>query len=250
MKKFGFTLAEVLITLAIIGVIAAITLPSLMDNANYRALEKQTAKFYSTLQNVTGMIQAEYQVDDLSDINLTPELIASKLKVAEQCSIKDCAPKKYGFLDRSLEKKSPSLLFMGAGGYGYTENDQEVDDQGNENLYLLEDGTAVYIERRVNMTRIEDKNNKVTKRQPLTLYVDVNGKKAPNVLGRDLWIVSISNDGKLVDPEVTTITEKKDAQGDVVKSETNNLLTKDNCNLNYSGSCFNYFRKNGFKFDY
>ena len=32
MKKLGFTLAEVLITLVIIGVIAAMTVPTLMNN--------------------------------------------------------------------------------------------------------------------------------------------------------------------------------------------------------------------------
>ena len=34
MKKLGFTLAEVLITLVIIGVIAAMTIPTLMNNTN------------------------------------------------------------------------------------------------------------------------------------------------------------------------------------------------------------------------
>ena len=49
MKKFGFTLAEVLITLAVIGVVAAITLPSLNDDIGFKAIEKQNAKFYNTL---------------------------------------------------------------------------------------------------------------------------------------------------------------------------------------------------------
>ena len=47
MKKLGFTLAEVLITLVIIGVIAAMTVPTLMNNTNaqeYRsALKKAIA---------------------------------------------------------------------------------------------------------------------------------------------------------------------------------------------------------------
>ena len=32
MKKFGFTLAEILITLSIIGVVAALTIPSLIQH--------------------------------------------------------------------------------------------------------------------------------------------------------------------------------------------------------------------------
>ena len=33
-KRFGFTLAEVLITLGIIGVVAAMTIPTLIQNTN------------------------------------------------------------------------------------------------------------------------------------------------------------------------------------------------------------------------
>ena len=55
MKKFGFTLAEVLITLGIIGVVAALTLPSvnqkLEDQRNMAALKKA----YSVLQQATNL---------------------------------------------------------------------------------------------------------------------------------------------------------------------------------------------------
>ena len=39
-KRFGFTLAEVLITLGIIGVVAAMTIPTLIHN--YKAKEMRT----------------------------------------------------------------------------------------------------------------------------------------------------------------------------------------------------------------
>ena len=44
MKK-GFTLAEVLITLGIIGVVAAMTMPTLIQNHQKRSLEVATQKF-------------------------------------------------------------------------------------------------------------------------------------------------------------------------------------------------------------
>lgn len=43
--KYGFTLAEVLITLGIIGVVAAMTIPTLIANTNgakYRSQYKKT----------------------------------------------------------------------------------------------------------------------------------------------------------------------------------------------------------------
>lgn len=48
--KSGFTLAEVLITLAIIGVVAAIVMPSVMSNYQYKSIGVKLAKFMSTVE--------------------------------------------------------------------------------------------------------------------------------------------------------------------------------------------------------
>ena len=50
-KKRAFTLAEVLITLGIIGVVAALTMPSLMANYKKSVAKNQFKKTYSTLTN-------------------------------------------------------------------------------------------------------------------------------------------------------------------------------------------------------
>ena len=46
---FGFTLAEVLITLGIIGIVAAMTIPTLMTNNQSKKLKSQFLKSYSTI---------------------------------------------------------------------------------------------------------------------------------------------------------------------------------------------------------
>lgn len=48
-KKFAFTLAEVLITLGIIGVVAAMTMPSLIANYQEKQRVSQLKKVYSAL---------------------------------------------------------------------------------------------------------------------------------------------------------------------------------------------------------
>ena len=50
MKKFGFTLAEVLITLGIIGVVAALTAPALVQNAGSAQIGPKLAKAVSTFE--------------------------------------------------------------------------------------------------------------------------------------------------------------------------------------------------------
>lgn len=55
MKKNGFTLAEVLITLAIIGVVATLTLPSLMSNTQEQQAVTAFKKSMNTLNEVAQM---------------------------------------------------------------------------------------------------------------------------------------------------------------------------------------------------
>ncbi len=58
-EKTGFTLAEVLVTLVVIGVVASLTIPALLQN--YKKLEYVTRlqKNYKILTEVVSMIQAE-----------------------------------------------------------------------------------------------------------------------------------------------------------------------------------------------
>lgn len=58
MKKNGFTLAEVLITLAIIGVVATLTLPALMTNTAEQQAKTALKKGISTLTEAAQMNQA------------------------------------------------------------------------------------------------------------------------------------------------------------------------------------------------
>jgi prepilin-type N-terminal cleavage/methylation domain-containing protein len=57
--KNGFTLAEVLITLGIIGVVAALTMPSLINNYKEAALKTQFKKAYSLMQNSLNKAKAD-----------------------------------------------------------------------------------------------------------------------------------------------------------------------------------------------
>lgn len=59
MKK-AFTLAEVLITLGVIGVVAAMTLPTLVQNYRNRVVETRLQKFYSAINQAVKMAEVEY----------------------------------------------------------------------------------------------------------------------------------------------------------------------------------------------
>ncbi len=107
MKKFksGFTLAEVLITLAIIGIISAIILPSVMSNYQYKSVGVKLGKFISTVEGSArafvvneGSFSAEgemianfandtfiyKQFENLSDVTEYPEVPARARAVADR----------------------------------------------------------------------------------------------------------------------------------------------------------------------
>jgi len=66
-KKNAFTLAEVLITLGIIGVVAALTMPSLITNYQKKQTVVRLQKAYSALSQAVKLSQA--QNGDVQDWN-------------------------------------------------------------------------------------------------------------------------------------------------------------------------------------
>ena len=67
MIKNGFTLAEVLITLAIVGLVASLTLPGLNSNINNRRIGPALAKAINTLENANKMILVENEISTLNE---------------------------------------------------------------------------------------------------------------------------------------------------------------------------------------
>lgn len=58
--KNGFTLAEVLITLGIIGVVAAITIPTLIQKQTNNIIEGRLKKFYTTINQAVLLSENEF----------------------------------------------------------------------------------------------------------------------------------------------------------------------------------------------
>ena len=59
LSKYAFTLAEVLITLGVIGVVAALTMPSVLNNVQKYVINKQFKKSYSTLFQGLRQVEAD-----------------------------------------------------------------------------------------------------------------------------------------------------------------------------------------------
>lgn len=235
--KNGFTLAEVLITLGIIGVVAAMTLPTLIQNHQKRSLEVATQKFYSMMSQAVKQYMADEGVDDLCNTPLasdnyeeaydSPEAIASirnfvtkYLKVVEECDheANNCFAPFYKNWDGSIPD------------YNFT---TKANWDGRRD-YVLADGAVIRIGYNYN--------------SPIELYVDVNGKNGPNKVGYDLWSMDIFYDGVI---EEYNYGPECRGRGDpeycwnVPKS-----YHFERCKNGAYGGCFGHFLENNFKFDY
>ena len=65
-KQAGFTMSEILITLGIVGIIAAMTLPQLIKNYQHKVLQTQFQKAYAKIQEAYLLTLNELGVSNLS----------------------------------------------------------------------------------------------------------------------------------------------------------------------------------------
>ncbi|MCM1339485.1 MAG: type II secretion system GspH family protein, partial [Muribaculaceae bacterium] len=76
--KAAFTLAEVLITLGIIGVVAAMTIPNLMTSYRKHVIETRLQKFYSTMQQVYKLSELDNDGAESWDYSLSSQAFFNK----------------------------------------------------------------------------------------------------------------------------------------------------------------------------
>lgn len=169
-KKAAFTLAEVLITLGIIGVVAAMTMPSLIQNYQEKATVTKLKKCYSLVsQAYVSILNDEGGSDTLQagdDLEMM-EKFGKYLKYQKTCGRnKGCFP---------------NVTYKSVTGNGYSKWEDDTTDRSRA---ILTDGTLIMFNKSV----ITENENYIYAQ----IYVDINGFKGPNQLGRDFFYFYIN----------------------------------------------------------
>ncbi|MBO7673109.1 prepilin-type N-terminal cleavage/methylation domain-containing protein [bacterium] len=170
MSKRGFTMAEILIAMAIIGIVAALTLPSLSEAYKKRVLTTQLQKAYAELSQAGTMVIANEMTQDFRQSNAIKDLefVGKYLAVAKRG--KDFASSYNDVWDTD---RTPFKNI-------YTELMEVPAGENTDNYYrcgVTKSGAAVCIDKRG------------------IGILDINGKKAPNTLGRDAFTIGFRPDG-------------------------------------------------------
>ena len=209
LSRSAFTLAEVLITLGIIGVVAAMTMPTLIGKYKDREYITRAKKSASTIANALKMMQAdygetnfEYIVSGMNAEQLT-DTLAKYFKV-----IKRCKGNQKGCHDKPIKNSSPRDL-DGSGTAGYYRKNGLY---GSPQL-VLADGSILQIIKyascnRTYTTNVTDENGNVVVNEDgsidqvekyasscFDITVDTNGIKPPNQIGRDVFGMYIGANG-------------------------------------------------------
>ena len=74
MKKFGFTLAEVIVTLGIIGIVAAITIPALISGSQDQANAAKLSSSVNTIENAFANAMTKERIANLNSSALWTNL--------------------------------------------------------------------------------------------------------------------------------------------------------------------------------
>ena len=191
MRK-GFTLAEVLITLGIIGVVAVLTLPPIIQNHQERATVAKVKKAYSILSQAFLMAV---------EGNGTVNYWCSEEDIGVDCSYKifDKIKPYLKIIKADMHYGSSS---MGSGYKNrFTEHIDNVNAKGPN--FVLVDGISVLIEASgecsgdTNSLDFASAENKYERYMGscANIYVDVNSKAGPNVWDRDLLRFKLYRNG-------------------------------------------------------
>ena len=185
----AFTLAEVLITLGIIGIVAALTMPAIIANHQKKETVAKLKKVYSVLQQATTFAKQEYgEVSewDYSDpYEFGQKYFKPYLKV-----IVDSQKERYSYTDLTGQSHAYSTW----------------------PTLILADGTFIFIY----FSEAYHVN--------FHIGVDINGKQKPNKLGRDLFIFTYYNNALRTFSQYeagTTIRKRQDVVSEGTSGQCN-----------------------------
>jgi len=193
--KKAFTLAEVMITLLIIGIIASLTIPGLINSTNKAEYVTKLKKEYSVLNQAFNLIALDAGGSIVNDDNISSSIggattaanamntFATKLNIVKNCgSGMGCwydSPLKY--LDGSVWVAALDTSFNGQSGKA-----------------ILADGAMMRVTINANSCAGAGQFSVDSPLYGSTcgiIFIDVNGASGPNQMGRDYFQFSITKYG-------------------------------------------------------
>lgn len=216
MKKFGFTLVEVLMTLGIIGVVGMLVTPSLMQNGRNETNAARLSTAVSNFENALATGLATDGAEDLYHWDVWTNPPRANGVTEEEGFYSNLT--RFMVLNGHATHEDVNNLMTLNGYYLAADNvPQPVDmtsqgARGNNsfnpgNIYTslrAKNGALIYIADKINADANAAANENAARGNGSSLYsiaaniiIDVNGEAGPNIVGRDVFAFALSNEGTL-----------------------------------------------------
>ncbi|MDD3150773.1 MAG: prepilin-type N-terminal cleavage/methylation domain-containing protein [Candidatus Gastranaerophilales bacterium] len=191
-RTSAFTLAETLIVIAIIGIIASIAIPTLFGTTSDAELKAAWKKSYSDLSQATMMIVADnggtlagaFPGDTAGSEDLK-NAYASKLNIVKDCS----GTSTYGGTGTGVSAEG---CWHSGGDWYYLKGSVLSNSKTNPGL-ILNNGSLIYFSMGKSYCNGDLSSNGGDFTNCGNFRIDVNGFKKPNTYGKDIFVVSITS---------------------------------------------------------
>jgi prepilin-type N-terminal cleavage/methylation domain-containing protein len=181
----GFTLAEVLIALVVIGIIAAITVPTIISNVEERERTAKVKKVYATLANAMTRVKADGGDMDFKVVNDNNSNIKSWYDTYLKnylITTKVCYNQKGCWNTDNTKQLNGNIVNYNHPGFGVGDNIVTA---------ILNDGTFINIDAYGTGYGFGVNSNSGT----LIIFFDINGSKKPNTIGKDIFATVFTENG-------------------------------------------------------
>lgn len=212
--KPAFTLAEVLITLGVIGVVAALTLPALITNYKKKSTVEQLKVAYSTLSQAVEASKKDHEDISYWDFSLKTDAFVNEY-LAQYLKLTNIGAYKPG--------QNYFFYHLGANTYDITYQSVIFHSTAKAYVYSLPNGMlvtiAVYKSHTFNIGTC-------------VMRIDINGTAKPNMLGKDVFAFTFTDSYPKLTPGIAN-------QFAHYKYSTKALLknsTDGGCNINANGN--------------
>ena len=183
--RTAFTLAEVLITLSVIGIVAALTIPSMIENHNNKAWKTAKDLWDKKLVEATRQMNIDGVMTGVASttedyMNYFKKYV-KVIKTCENDKLENCyAPKFVQTGDKETEVEVSSLTTASKLG----QKDWNTNTMG----FVIADGTTVVMAYNPNCSSVDPFSKEGQSGQVgcMSMLIDVNGKKGPNRVGDDI----------------------------------------------------------------
>ncbi len=191
-KQAAFTMAEVLITLGLIGIVAAMTIPQLIKNYQIKVLQTEFKKAYADLNTASKMFQvrngttvSDYAANagSMAALNLFKKEFNAVLKTND--NVDGTRDEEGNWIGAKPYKGKDGKWY----GWGII---------GNRNIDLGSgcDVTQFFFDGIGRPISFDDKP--ASGKNGPKVCIDINGEKSPNIYGVDFFVFLFTTDGYVI----------------------------------------------------